>query len=236
MDAFKGQRICVVGGTAGMGRAIAERAAASGAEVVLTGRDPSRASRVAGEIGPDVSGRALDILDAAAIEAFFTDLGEVDHLVTTAASVRAGPFKTGNVDDARHTFEGKFWSQYLCARHARVRRSILMFSGALSRRPRDGLSSVTAVNAAIDALARALAVELGPVRVNVLSPGLVQGTDAYSGMPDAAREGMIEGAAKRLPARRVGGPQSIAVVALALLESDYASGAVVDVDGGGLLV
>ncbi|WP_457831798.1 SDR family oxidoreductase, partial [Staphylococcus aureus] len=84
------------------------------------------------------------------------------------------------------------------ARYAEVGRSILLFSGAFSRRPLPGMSIVAAINGAVEALGRALAVELAPVRVNVVSPGLIQGTDAYAKMPDDARRAMIEGAARRL--------------------------------------
>jgi NAD(P)-dependent dehydrogenase (short-subunit alcohol dehydrogenase family) len=115
--------------------------------------------------------------------------------------------------------EGKFWSQYLCARHAQVGRSIMLFSGGYSRRPAQGVSIVAAINGAIEALGRALAVELAPVRVNVVSPGLIQGTAAYAGMPEAARAGMYAGAAARLPAGIVGDADSVAGPALALLAS-----------------
>ncbi len=94
---------------------------------------------------------------------------------------------------------------------------------------------IAAVNGAVEALGRALAVELAPVRVNVISPGLVQGAGAYAGMPDAQRDAMYAGAAARLPAGMVGDADSIAGPALALLASLYATGSVLDVDGGGLL-
>lgn len=231
--AFAGQRIAVVGGTAGIGAAIARGAAAQGAAVVAAGR---RGSGQASASVPGIEARTIDIASEASIREFFSALGVVDHLVVTAAFVQPGPFRTGGIDDARASFEGKFWSQYLCARHAEVHRSILLFSGAFSRRPVSGMSIIAAVNGAVEALGRALAVELAPVRVNVVSPGLVQGTDAYARMPEEARQGMYEGAAKRLPARLVGDADSIAGPALALMASPYATGTVLDIDGGGLLV
>lgn len=229
--AFAGQRVAVVGGTAGIGAAIAQGAAAQGASVVVAGRRAG--GHAAGQ--PGIEARAIDIASEASIREFFAALGPVDHLVVTAAFVRPGPFRTGALDDARASFEGKFWSQYLCARHAEVGRSILLFSGAYSRRPQPGVSIIAAVNGAVEALGRALAVELAPVRVNVMSPGLIQGTDAYARMPEQARQGMYEGAAKRLPARLVGDAGSIAGPALALMASPYATGTVLDIDGGGLL-
>jgi NAD(P)-dependent dehydrogenase (short-subunit alcohol dehydrogenase family) len=215
---LEGQKIAVIGGTSGIGAAIARQAGQGGATVIAAGR------------------QQLDISDEASIRSYFQALGPIDHLVITAAFVAPGPFRTGDVARARISMEGKFWSQYLCARHAEVTRSILLFSGAYSRRPAKGMSILSATNAAIEALGRALAVELAPVRVNVVSPGLVQGTAAYDGMSEAARTGMFASVAARLPAGIVGDPDSIAGPAIALLASPYATGTVLDIDGGGLLV
>jgi len=232
---FEDQRVCVVGGTAGMGLAIAREAALEDASVIIAGRSAERAVPVATGIGLNVEGRALDVTDAGFVERFFDELGPVDHLVVRAAQVQGGRFRTGSLDDAWSSMEGKFWSQYLCARHVQASRSILLFSGTLSRRPWSGLSIVSAVNGAVEALGRALAVELAPVRVNVLSPGLIRGTDAYAAMPTAAQEAMYAAAAERLPARRVGDADSVARIAVSLLASPYVTGAVFDVDGGGLV-
>jgi NAD(P)-dependent dehydrogenase (short-subunit alcohol dehydrogenase family) len=114
--------------------------------------------------------------------------------------------------------------------------SILFFSGVLSHKPMPGATIIGAVNGAIDALGRGLAVELAPVRVNVISPGLVQGTEAFSDMTEDDRRGMFEGAARNLPAGLVGDGDSVAGIACALLASPYATGSIVAVDGGGILI
>lgn len=233
---FEGQRICVVGGTAGIGLAIAQSLVRDGANVIISGRDADKAHRVAEGIGSGAEGRGTDVTDGAAIKALFGGIGPIDHLVVTAAQVRGGMFRDGSLDNARFTMEGKFWSQYLCARHAQVRRSILLFSGTLSRKPMVGTSIIGAVNGAIEALGRSLAVELAPVRVNVLAPGLVRDTDAYAEMPDDAVAAMVAEASGKLPAGLVGDGAAIAGLACALLASPYVTGATVDVDGGGLLV
>jgi NAD(P)-dependent dehydrogenase (short-subunit alcohol dehydrogenase family) len=215
--ALAGQRIAVVGGTSGMGRALAELAAAAGADVVAAGR------------------AQLDIGSETSIRDYFQALGEIDHLVVSAAFVQPTPFRDGDLAAARQTMEGKFWAQYLCARYARVGRSILLFSGGYSRRPAPGVAILAAVNGAVEALGRALAVELAPIRVNVVSPGLVQGTAAFDAMPEEARARMFAAVAARLPAGIVGDAHSVAGPALALLASPYATGTVLDIDGGGLL-
>ena len=233
MRDLEGQTICVVGGTAGIGRAIAVCAVAAGAAVMIAGRTPARSAEVARKIGASGSG-TVDLMDASSTADFLAAVGPVDHLVLTAAQVRASAFRDGE-EAARFSFEGKFWAQHRCARLADVRRSILFCSGTLSRRAFPGTSALAAVNGAIEALGRALAVELAPVRVNVLSPGFVRDTDAYGGMPEAAREGVFADAASRLPVGLVGDPDSVAGPAVALLASPYATGVVLDIDGGGLL-
>ena len=124
----------------------------------------------------------------------------------------------------------------MAARYAQIRPkgSIACFSGILSRRPLSGLASLAAINAAVEALGRALAVELAPVRVNVVSPGLTD-TPAYAEMPDDARNGMFAAAAKHSLVGRVGRPEDIASLALELMCNSFMSGVVVDVDGGALL-
>lgn len=214
---LEGQKIAVIGGTGGIGAALATLAEAAGAVVVRAGR------------------AQIDTLDETSIARFFAALGPIEHLVVSAAAVRPGLFKGGDVDAARQSIQGKFWGQYLCAYHAQVSRSILFFSGTLSRHPAKGMSGIAAANGAVEALARALAVELAPVRVNVISPGLVRDTNAYAGMPAEARAGMYAAAAARLPAGLVGDAESIAGPALALLASPYATGTTLDIDGGGLL-
>lgn len=214
---FEGQRIAVIGGTSGIGAAIARLALDAGAEVIAGGR------------------QELDIGAEASIRDYFAALGTIDHLVVTASFVHPGLFQNSDIADARLSMDGKFWSQYLCARHAQVSRSIMLFSGGFSRRPVKGMSIVAAINGGIEALGRALAVEMAPLRVNVVSPGLVQGTAAYDGMPHAAREAMYAATAARLPVGMVGDADSIAGPALALLASPYAIGIVLDIDGGGLL-
>ena len=234
MRDLEGQSICVLGGTAGIGRAIAARAIAAGAIVYIAGRMAKRAAEVAYVVGAAGSG-ALDVTDEASTAEFFAAMGPVDHLVVTAAQTRGGRFRDDD-EAARYTFEGKFWAQHRCARLAQVRRSILFTSGTLSRRAFPGNSAIAAVNGAVEALGRALALELASVCVNVVSPGFVRDTEAYAGIPEEAREGMFAEASARMPAGLVGGPDSVAGLALALLASPYVTGVVLDVDGGGLLV
>ncbi|MBX7481606.1 SDR family oxidoreductase [Qipengyuania qiaonensis] len=229
------QRVCIVGGTAGMGLALARICAEQGADVVIGGRDGTKAARIAEETGPNVTGVAIDVLDAASVAACFAELGPVDHLVVTAAVVRPGPFRGLDDGDARATFDGKFWASYNCARLADVRTSILFFSGNLSSKPATGMVAVGAANAALEGLARGLAVELAPLRVNVISPGLISGTDAYAGMSGADREAMYAAKAAQLPTGRVGSPEDVGAMAFSFMVSKQATGSLVVVDGGAVI-
>lgn len=229
-------RVVVVGGTAGIGLEVARMAAARGARVHVGGRLKADPSDLLSSISDGATAASLDIMDEASIERFFREVGGCDHLVTTASVMKPGPFRDGPIADARLSIEGKLWAQYLCARYADARVSITFFSGMISDRPRAGQVIVGVANAAVEGLGRGLAVELAPVRVNVISPGLVKGTAAYSTMPEADREAMYDGAARALPAGLVAGPASIAAMTIAVMENEYATGAVFHIDGGALIV
>jgi NAD(P)-dependent dehydrogenase (short-subunit alcohol dehydrogenase family) len=229
------KHVCVIGGTAGMGRAIASAASQAGAKVTIGGRSPEKTQKAADEIFVD--GRAVDTTVEESILNFFAAVGEIDHLVVSASSVRSGPIKELPVSDAELTFRSKFFGPYLCAKHARITAdgSITFFSGILSRRPALNTSVLSAVNAAVEALGRSLAFELAPIRVNTISPGLTRDTAAFDSMSPEAREQMFQAVGTRLPVGRVGIPGDLAQAALFLMTTPFVTGITLDVDGGGLL-
>lgn len=231
------KKVVVVGGSSGMGLATAKLAAGAGAEVVIAGRSAEKLEAAAREIGVGVEARVLDLTQESLVRPFFEEVGEVDHVVLPGSSVQAGSLKDLDVAMARASMESKFWGPYLAVRHAQLAPSgsVTLFSGALSRRPASGFAALAAVNAAVEGLGRALALELAPVRVNVVSPGLID-TPAYSGMPEGARRAMLEGAASSLPVGRVGAPEDVADTVMWLMLNGYTTGASIDVDGGGLLI
>lgn len=174
-----------------------------------------------------------------AVQAFFAETGELDHLVVTAATGVAGSFLELETPSFRQIFDSKFWGQYFAARYGaqRIREggSITFFSGVAATKPVDGLSAYAAVNGAVEALCRSLAVELAPLRVNAVSPGIVD-TPAYAGMSPAERKRMFDALAARLPARRIGRPEDAAAAVISLMKNGYVTGSVVHVDGGQRLV
>jgi NAD(P)-dependent dehydrogenase (short-subunit alcohol dehydrogenase family) len=233
---LEAQSIVIIGGSSGIGLAIAKEAVDAGADVTIAGRSQGKLDQARQAIAGDVATCTVDLSDEDSVKRLFLQIGSFDHLVVTGSSVKTGPFRELSLADARASMDSKFWGQYLAARYAQIRPkgSITLLSGILSRRPSAELSSLAAINAAVEALGRALAVELVPIRVNVVSPGLID-TPAYGGMPDEARKGMFAAVAKRSLVGRVGKPEDVASLAMELMCNGFMTGVVVDVDGGGLL-
>jgi NAD(P)-dependent dehydrogenase (short-subunit alcohol dehydrogenase family) len=220
-----------------MGLAVAQRASRAGARVVIASRNPDKLKKAAAEIGGDVHWQVLDTADESSVADLFERLGAIDHLVIPGSSVKTGPLREMPLTDGLFSMQNKFWGPYLCARHARINPagSITFFSGILSRRPGTNDVVLASVNAAVEAMGRALAKDLAPVRVNVISPGMTAGTGAYLKMTKSAREAMFSAIAQRLPVGRVGRPEDIADAVLMLMANGFITGIVLDVDGGGLL-
>jgi NAD(P)-dependent dehydrogenase (short-subunit alcohol dehydrogenase family) len=227
-----GKHVVVIGGTSGIGLAIAEQARAAGATVTVASRDPQRA---AADLPAGVVAEHVDLTSTASTESLFARLGAFDHLVLSA-----GPGAMGSVRDltsaaARPYMDTKFWGYYDAVRAAADTiakdGSITLIGGGASRKHAPGRPMMAAVNAALEAFGKANAVDLAPVRVNVIAPGLVD-TPAYAGLPEAIRQGMFAGYASSVPAGRAAVPEDVASAALFLMTNDYVTGTVIDVDGG----
>ena len=234
---IENESVAIIGGSSGMGLAIAKEAADAGAAVTIAGRSQSKLDEASRAIAGDVTTYIVDLSDEGSVMKLFQSIGSFDHLVISGSSVKTGQLRELSIADARASMDSKFWGAYMAARYAQIRPkgSITFFSGILSRRPSPGLASLAAINAAVEALGRALALELAPIRVNVVSPSLTD-TPAYATMPDDARKEMFAAVAKRLPVGRVGRPEDIASLTLELMRNSFLTGIVVDVDGGAMLV
>ncbi len=236
---LKDKRVVIIGGSSGMGLTSARAAAAAGAYVLIAGRSKEKLHKAMEEIEGEVEGHPLDVTREDEVRDFFAGIGTLDHLVTTAASGATGPFLQLESAEVRGVFESKFWGQYFAARYGAPRiqpgGSITMFAGVASEKPLPGLVAYAAVNGAIEGLCRTLALELAPVRVNVVSPGIVM-TPAYAGMPEEERQTLFATLAGQLPVRRVGQPDDAAQTVLYLMRNGYTTGTVVCVDGGHRLI
>ncbi len=235
---LKGKKVIILGGSSGVGLATAKAAVEEGAKVLIASRSREKLERARSEAGGRVGIFVLDVTREEEVGGFFERAGAFDHLVTTAAEGITGPFLELPPEAVQVLFESKFWGQYRAARHAarqiREGGSITFFSGVAAKKPIPGFSSFAAVNGAINALCRALAVEIAPVRVNVVSPGIID-TPAYGEMAAEARQEFFERTAAALPVGRIGTPAEVAEAVLFLMRSGFTTGAVLDVDGGGRL-
>jgi NAD(P)-dependent dehydrogenase (short-subunit alcohol dehydrogenase family) len=230
-----GRRVVVVGGTSGMGRATALAAAAQGAEVVAAGRRPIAAR----EPVEGVRQAEVDVTDEASVRALFDEVGELDHLFVSASPGSPGPFLEQDLAAARTFVDGKLLGSWTCARYAAPRMreggSITFVTGGAAVRPPGNAAMVTAAFAAIEALSRALALELGPVRVNTIRPGYTD-SEMWSGLSDADRDDLRRRVADALPTGRIGTPEDVAHAAIFLMTSRQTTGAVLEVSGGETLV
>jgi NAD(P)-dependent dehydrogenase (short-subunit alcohol dehydrogenase family) len=232
---LSGQRVVVAGGTSGMGRATVRAAAAMGAEVIAAGRRPV-AER---EPVPGVRQMAADVTDEESVRQLFGEVGELDHLLVTASPGRPGAFLGQDLAAARSFMDGKFFGSWMCARyaapHLRSRGSITFVTGGAVVRPPAHGSMITAAFAALEALTRALAVELGPLRINAIRPGYTD-SDMWSFLSAAERGDLRRRVADAMPVRRMGTPEDIAHTAVFLMTNPQVTGAVLEVTGGETLV
>ncbi|KUM02869.1 SDR family oxidoreductase [Chromobacterium subtsugae] len=230
-DFLRQRSVVVVGGGSGIGRAVAQEAADAGAQVYVLGRSPTAS-------GPWQSLRA-DVTDSASLDAAFAEIGRIDHLVLTAGA-RVGSPTLAAVEwaDFERTFNVKLFGAVLAVRQAlpylAADASVTFTSGLLSRKYGAGGLLKSTVNAALEAAAKNLAKELAPRRVNVVSPGVVD-TELWG--PDGAesRQAAMARIGAGLPLGRVGRPQDLAQAYLFAMGNAFLTGAVLDVDGGGLL-
>ncbi|SAL36229.1 short chain dehydrogenase [Caballeronia sordidicola] len=234
MENLAEKRVLIVGGSSGIGAASARAFAARGALITIASRNQSKLDFAANEIGGDIVTAILDTTDETSIESFFANANSFDHIVVSAAETASGPIGQLVLAEAYASMNSKFWGAYRIAKAAKITDggSLTLVSGFLSIRPSKSSVLQGAINAALEALARGLALELSPVRVNTVSPGLVA-TSLWSKLNNEARQAMFEAAAARLPARCVGQPEDVANAVVYLATTPYATGSTVVVDGGG---
>lgn len=231
---FAGKTVVVIGGSSGIGLATAELAKKEGAEIIIASRSAAKLHPVAERL--KVTAIPTDVTSDQSVSELFRRIGPIDHVVLTAAQLRTGPFKTVPMEDVRATMEGKFWGAWRVAREAEIRPggSLTLVTGFLSVRPRPNSAIISAANGALESLARALALELSPVRVNAVSPGVID-TPIRAAMPEAARKEMLAKTAAALPVGRVGMAEDIAWQILSFMANGFATGSIVYVDGRALV-
>ncbi len=234
-----GQTVVVIGGSAGIGLETARRARAEGAGVILTGRNPDRLDRAAAELGA-LSSAAFDATDPAALGRFFGDLpGTIDHVLVTGPGPYYAPLAELDREQAHRDFDDHQWLAVAVAQHAvgRVRPggTLLFMSGTGGRARGPGLSLIAAGSAAMPALIANLAVEVAPIRVNLIAAGFVDTPLSATLLGDdlEARRDQLRAT---LPIRRVVGQADVAALAVHIMTNTALTGATYDIDGGQQLV
>jgi len=229
--------VLVIGRGSGIARAITLAAREAGARVVVAGRDPEGLARAYND--PGISSASVDLTDEGSIVVLAERLGEVDHVVSTASARARGAVGDLAVETVRNSFNAKVIGPIILAKHfaSRIREggSIVIFSGSSAVKPVPGMLAVAATNGAADVVAKALAVELAPVRVNSISPGTID-TGAYDALGDEKKAALFADRAARNPSRRIGTAEDIADAVLFAMTNTFMTGVSLQVDGGEPLV
>ncbi|MEY9375279.1 SDR family oxidoreductase [Rhizobium leguminosarum] len=237
---IEGAKIIIVGGSSGMGLALARRLLGEGAAVTIAGRSEDRLAAARRALGdhPGVATIAVDISREEEVAALFRNGGPVDHIVSTAADIGGAYQLLPSIElaAAQRVVESKFYGPLMLAKygaaHLPPSGSITYTSGVAAYRPAARGSVVAAVNAALEGLVRALAVELAPIRINAVSPGWVD-TPIWSFVAGDAKQATLDAMAQRLPAGRVGRPDDIADAIRFLIGNGFTTG---NVEGGHRLI
>jgi NAD(P)-dependent dehydrogenase (short-subunit alcohol dehydrogenase family) len=237
---LENRRVVVFGGSSGIGFAVAELATSHGAKVAIASSNSERVQKAVASINGEVEGHTVDVSDERAVEAFFAKLGRFDHLVYTAGdSLALHDLAKTDLKEARRAFELRYWSALAAVKYGSPNihkgGSVVLTTGIAGQRPRKGWVVAASVCGTIEALTRALAIELAPIRVNAVSPGVVR-TNLWQNMSAADREHMYESVGNSLPVGRVGEPYDIAQAYLFLMQAGFGTGQTLVVDGGTVLV
>ncbi|MGR9183536.1 SDR family oxidoreductase [Rhizobium leguminosarum] len=240
---IEGAKIIIVGGSSGMGLALARRLLGEGAAVTIAGRSEDRLAAARRALGdhPGVATIAVDISREEEVAALFRNGRPVDHIVSTAADIGGAYQLLPSIElaAAQRVVESKFYGPLMLAKygaaHLPPSGSITYTSGVAAYRPAARGSVVAAVNAALEGLVRALAVELAPIRINAVSPGWVD-TPIWSFVVGDAKQATLDAMAQRLPAGRVGRPDDIADAIRFLIGNGFTTGTILHVEGGHRLI
>jgi NAD(P)-dependent dehydrogenase (short-subunit alcohol dehydrogenase family) len=234
---LKSKRVVIIGGSSGIGFAIAEGVLLEGASVVVASSNPAKVDAAVRRLSGATTGATIDVTSESSVETGFAKIGPFDHLVTTAGDWKAkrGPAAEMDLEAAKWNFAVRFWGALAAVKHAQKfinpNGSITLTDGMVAHRPSKGSAVATAMAGAVEHLTRGLAVDLAPIRVNCVCPGLIR-TGVWESIPEDRRAEQFERMTKRQPLSRVGEPGEAAEAYLYLMRGGYTTGQVLHVDGG----
>lgn len=234
------KKVLVLGGSSGIGLATAQAAAAEGASVVIVSSNQQRLDEALTQLPEGSTGYKVDLGNEDQIKELFVTLGKFDHLIYSAGeNIRLGKLEDVQLEEGRAYFNIRYWGALMAVKYGtpylNEGGSISLTSGIASARPGSGWGLSASICAAMEGFTRAMAIELAPIRVNIVSPGVVR-TNLWSGMSESERNGMYEQVGSRLPVKRVGEASDVARTFVYLMQQQFVTGQTLIVDGGTVLV
>jgi NAD(P)-dependent dehydrogenase (short-subunit alcohol dehydrogenase family) len=232
-NALQGKRVLVVGRGSGIARAVTLLARSQGAEVVVAGRNQDALASAYDDSG--ITAEFLDITDDTSIDALAERLGSVDHVVSTASARARGKLSELERVDVQRSFDTKVIGPTILAKYFAPRMnpggSFVLFSGVHAFKAKVGYLGVAITNGAVDFLTRSLAVELAPIRVNAISPGVID-TGAWDTMGEDGKRAYFERISAENPAGRIGSPEDVAGAVMFAMTNTFMTGLMLKIDGG----
>jgi NAD(P)-dependent dehydrogenase (short-subunit alcohol dehydrogenase family) len=234
--------VVVIGGSSGIGFAIARLALDEGAEVVIASSHQAKVDAAVARLGDGARGAKVDVTDEASVAGFFGQMGGFDHLAFTAGdwgAMTGGPITDVLLENADAIFKVRFWGAVNAVKHAArtiaADGSITLTDGTIAHRPRKGSALSTAMAGAVEHLTRGLAVDLAPLRVNCVCPAGIE-TEVWNSIPEAQRPERFRRMTERQPIARIGDPAEVARAYLYAMTGGYTTGQILRVDGGATVV
>ena len=239
-QSLQNKRIIIFGGSSGLGLATAKMTAAEGANVVIVSGNQSRIDNALKELPGGTTGFAVDLSKEENIKQYFTNAGKFDHMVYCAGeNLTLHTIDETDIDEARAFFNVRYWGAFAAVKygapHINSGGSISLISGTASLRPGAGWSVASSICGAMEGFVRAMAVELAPIRVNAVVPGVIK-TNLWGSMSESDREGLYKSQADALLLKRVGESEDIALAFVYLMKQSFTTGQNIVVDGGAVLV
>jgi NAD(P)-dependent dehydrogenase (short-subunit alcohol dehydrogenase family) len=240
MENLANKKVLILGGSTGLGLATAKAAVAEGAIVTIVSKNPKRLKEAAQQLPPTTTTYSVDLSSEKAIQAFFDTFGNFDHLVYTAGeNLSLSVIEDMDLADSRKYFDIRYWGAVAAVKygapHINARGSVTLTSGIAAIKPTVSWSIGSSICAAMEGFTRVMALELAPVRVNLVRPGLVR-SNLWDSMDPGEKKQLFENFAEALPVKYVAAPDDIAQTYLYLMKQSYSTGQIVTVDGGALMI
>lgn len=236
MSTLQNKNIVIIGGSQGIGLASAKKFVEEGAKITIASRSADKLNKAASFLQNKVETYVLDGSIEEDVKTFFEQFDKIDHLIISSSGGYGGEIQQLDLLAAKGLFDSKLWVQMNAVKHASPKMSagssIVLFSGIVSRKVMPGQMPYTGVAGAVESLGRMLALELAPIRVNVITPGIIK-TPAWDAfMPEEQQNGFFDGVAASLPVKRVGEAEDVVKGVHFLLDCEFVTGTVLDIDGG----